>query len=152
MPHRGAGSSEKEEQRLPEVRRAADVARLEEDADRAIELSQGEPDRVGEILGLFGQFGFAPAPSPLGDKLTPEHISTLLDIDRQRIGFDRASQKESRWLHLAALTLFCGFVLVLVSILLSSGNDQLTEKVLLGIISLVAGAIGGYGLGRNLGD
>ncbi|HKP76483.1 MAG TPA: hypothetical protein VJT67_13225 [Longimicrobiaceae bacterium] len=112
----------------------------------------GESDRVGEILALFGQFGIGgPAPSPVGDKLTPEHISTILDINRQRIGLDRASEKEGRWLHLAALFLFCAFVLLLVTILLSSGNDQLTEKVLLGLVSLVAGAMGGYGIGRSQG-
>jgi hypothetical protein len=103
---------------------------------------------VGEILGLFD---FGPAPSPLGDKLTTEHISTILDINRQRISLDRASEKEGRWLHLAALVLFCGFVRLLVSILLASGNDQLTEKVLLGIIGVVAGAMGGYGIGRSQG-
>jgi len=107
----------------------------------------------GEILELFGQFGVGgPGPGQIGDKLTAEHISTILDINRHRIGLARASEKEGRWLHLAALFLFCGFVLLLVSILLSSGNDQLTEKVLLGIITVVAGAMGGYGIGRSLSD
>ena len=151
-PHPPGAAGEKD-QRLPATRPRAGVSRVDdrEDGDAGLCL-KSEPDRVSEILALFGQFGFGPAPSPLGEKLTSEHISTLLDIDRQRIGFERASEKEHRWLHLAVLVLFCGFVLLLVAILLSSGNDQLTEKVLLGIISLVAGAAGGYGLARGPGS
>lgn len=134
---------------LLRVREAPNVLPLPEGESTGIKLEGDEPDRVGEVLGVFGQFGFGPAPS-LGDRLTPEHISTLLDIDRERVAHQRASEKEGRWLQLAALGLFCTFILALVSILLARGNDQLTEKVLLAVvISLVAGATGGYGLGRN---
>ena len=38
----------------------------------------------------------------------------------------------------------CVFVLLLVALLTYSGNSALTEKALLGLTSLIAGAFGGY--------
>jgi hypothetical protein len=98
------------------------------------------------MLAMVSQFG--PAPSPVGEKLTGEHISKMLEIDAVRVANQSVSERDGRIVQVAALVIVCAFVLWLVSMLLNSGNAQLTEKILIGLVNLVAGVIGGFGIGR----
>lgn len=105
------------------------------------------PERAREMLAMFGQFG--PAPWPLEEKLTSEHISKMLEIDRDRVGNERAAERGGRYFHAGMFVILCAFILSLVHMLLAAGNDQLTEKILIGLVTLVAGVAGGYGVGKS---
>ena len=92
---------------------------------------------------------FRPVRSPLADKLTPEHISKMLEINRDRVGNERAAEREDRYFRAVMFVVLCAFILSLVHMLLAAGNDQLTEKILIGLVTLVAGVAGGYGIGKS---
>ena len=99
---------------------------------------------------MLQQFG--PAPPPLADKITPEHVSKILELEGQRLADARSDRTEERraTLHLAIAASI--FVLVLVGMLIFSGNEALTERLVLSLASLVAGAIGGYGYALQKGS
>jgi hypothetical protein len=108
------------------------------------------PDRFRDIMAMAMQWG--PAPPPLADKITADHISTMLGTDRVKVDYDRADAKESRFFQLAAFFGLGIFVLVLVWMLLENGDAQLTRELIIGLSGLLAGAAGGYGIGRNSRD
>lgn len=101
---------------------------------------------VGDLFAMVSQFG--PAPSPIAEKITPEHISAMLEIDRARIGNEHLSEKDQRRFLIIVFGMLGFFVLAMLYVLLATGNDQLTEKVLTGFFSLIAGFLGGFGVGR----
>lgn len=110
----------------------------------------GPPRRLREMLAMVGQWG--PAPHPLADKISGEHITTMLDIDRERVVNQRDNDRHARITHAVMFGGFCGFVLLLVALLLWAGNDDLTEKILIGLVTAVASGFGGYGIGRSRKD
>lgn len=115
------------------------------------EGESGPPRRLmREMLAMVGQWG--PAPHPLAEKISPEHITTMLDIDRERVISQRDGDRHARTTHAFMFGGFCLFVLALVALLLWAGNDDLTEKILIGLVSAVASGFGGYGLGRSQKD
>lgn len=133
--------------RMRHIQRSDDPEEDEDDGDEDGSPPMRISPRVQEIMAMFSSFG--PAPFPLAEKLTPEHISTLLDIDRQKVNNERASENEGRRYGLIAAAMFLVFVLLMLGLLLWRGNDALTEKVIIGTVTLIAGALGGYGVGTT---
>lgn len=109
------------------------------------------PHSVQEIFAAFGQFGGS-SRSRLLEKVTGEHITEMLSIQRESLKHDREDQTEDRKHSRVILFTVALFVLILVGMLLYSGNPQLTERVLTALISLIAGAVGGYGYGKSRSD
>jgi hypothetical protein len=126
----------------------------EENAEEALEAveertggSSRPPRRVmREMLAMFGQVG--PPPNPLAEKITADHITTMLSIDLERVKGQREDDREHRRGVLFLCCAFLVFVLVTLGMLLWAGNDDLTEKVLIGLVTAVASGLGGYGLGK----
>ena len=118
--------------------------------DEQAPAASGVPERFRDIMAMAMQWG--PAPPPLADKITADHISTMLGTDRVKVDYDRADAREGRFFQLAAFLGLGFFVLVLVWMLLRNGDAQLTRELIIGLSGLLAGAAGGYGIGRNSRD
>jgi Na+/proline symporter len=86
--------------------------------------------------------------SPLQDKVTGEHITEMLAIDREQLGRVERDRSDQRKHQTRLAVIACAFVLLLVGLLTYTGNSALTENVLSGLVGLAAGAFGGYGFGR----
>ena len=106
------------------------------------------PHSVQEIFAAFGQIGGS-SRSRFLEKVTGEHITEMLSIQRESLKTDQADRGEGRKHQRSILITVSLFVLILVGMLIFSGNSQLTERVLIALTSLIAGAVGGYGLGRS---
>ena len=127
-------------ERLPEVRSSGPHPQPQED-------TRSPMARMQEMFAGTMQFG--PPRHPLQEKITPEHITEILSIQRegmQRSQVDRDGQRKH---HTTLCLIACGFVLALVGLLVFSGNAQMTEKILIGAFGVVAGAFGGYGYGTR---
>jgi multisubunit Na+/H+ antiporter MnhG subunit len=83
----------------------------------------------------------------LTEKITPEHIDKMLDIQSRQVDHDRSDRTEARTHRVTLVVIGCLFALVLVGLLIYSDNDAIVEKVIIALISLVAGGFGGYGIG-----
>ena len=83
------------------------------------------------------------------DKVTPEHLTAMIDIERGRDVPVSDNRKDDRKFHLLLAGMACVFVLALVSLLLFRGTPALTEAVLLSLVGVAVGAFGGYGFGKS---
>lgn len=115
--------------------------------DYEIDDPSGPPRQVREMMAMMASFG--PAPNPLAEKITVEHISQMLDLEALKLDHSRTDKSEERSAEFKVATLGSIFVLVLVGLLVFSGNAPLVQNVLSGLIGLVGGALGGYGVGRS---
>jgi hypothetical protein len=107
----------------------------------------GQMSRMQEIFASAMQFG--PARHPLQDKITEGHITEILSINREGMQSFAKDREGERKHHTTLCLIACGFVLILVALFIFSGNAALTEKILISLVSLAAGAFGGYGYGSR---
>ncbi len=80
-------------------------------------------------------------------KLSEDHITEYLKGSREEMQNTFAEKKQNKifvfFTLLLSLTFFC------IIIVLLKENPDVMEKIIYAIIGLVAGAFGGYGVGRN---
>jgi len=90
------------------------------------------------------------AESAVAKKLTPEHISTFLDITKEDM---QKSYKESLFNKIFIFAILCISLLFFVFLVSALQSDpELLENLIFGIIGLVGGALGGYGVGIRKHD
>jgi hypothetical protein len=160
--HPARHEGEEEKGALPDPARRGTVesssTRDDDDDDDALDAVEERGDGDGparpprkvlrEILAMVGtQWG--PPQHPLAEKITAEHITTMLEIDRERVKNQREDERDHRKGFIFLFCAFFVFVLITLFMLLWSGNDELTEKVLIGVVTSVASGLGGYGLGKS---
>jgi hypothetical protein len=113
----------------------------------------GDGTSKGSIQEIFaGMMQYGPPRHPLADKLTGEHLTEILSIQRQGLVSQQADREHQRKHHRSMAVIACVFVLGLTGLLLAGGQSGITERVILSLISLAAVAFGGYGLGTRKRD
>lgn len=124
--------------------KSGDVRAQRETPSSMDDKDADEPSQMmRQFTAMMGQF---PSPMPLADKITSEHIDKMLDIQSRQVDHVRTDRTEDRANRLWLLIIICAFTLVLVGLLIWSGNDTIVEKVLIALIALVSGGLGGYGI------
>lgn len=83
----------------------------------------------------------------ISDKITEEHITKYLDGAEKNMTLGFKEETNKKWYNLALIVLAI-IILVFLVIYLKDTPDLL-DKLITGIFSLIAGAIGGYGYGKN---
>jgi hypothetical protein len=105
---------------------------------------------IQEIFAAAMQFG--PPRHPLQEKITEAHVTEILSIQREGMKHAQTNKEGERKHQTTLCVIACGFVLLLVGLLVFTGNAALTEKVVIGLVSFAGGAFGGYGVGRRQKD
>lgn len=102
------------------------------------------------LIAGFSLMGQNSAESAVAKKLTPEHISTFLDITKEDM---QKSYKESLFNKIFIFAILCISLLFFVFLVSALQSDpELLENLIFGIIGLVGGALGGYGVGIRKHD
>lgn len=124
---------------------------LEDEIDRVLEgVPQEARNKIREVFSMTTVMQRTSPQAELMRKLTSENIHDFIqaqDASDERRFKDR---RNNRGFLLAAL--FFGLVGIIVIIALLKSTPDLLEKIIPPIITLVAGAIGGYGVGFKKGS
>lgn len=100
----------------------------------------------GKVVSIFKQSmisGIMRRSNPIADKITPEHISKLIENSDEQDKRDRVERKGQQNYTLFLLItslIFLGFLIVFLK-----NEQELLVKILLSIISF----LGGFGLGKS---
>lgn len=84
------------------------------------------------------------------NKITGEHITEYLQGARQEMENTFDERKQNR--IFTFLTLIFAMIFFIIIILLLKDKPDFMEKIIYSFVSLVAGAIGGYGFGKSRSD
>ncbi len=134
---------------------------ITEEADKVtVELPEGLQDILEEVpkekreviermmVSSFQMSGIASSPeATVMKKLTPEHISKYLD--GAELEMKNSYQEKFHKKVFVFLTMIVAMIFFIVIVLLLKDNPEIMEKVLYTLGGVIAGAFGGYGLGKN---
>ena len=120
------------------------------------EISQDESDRVQreivthseEFRAFMMQSGFPGM--EISSKITPEHIDKMLATDDKKVDVASKDRHEDRLFKLAIVVI--GIVAVVVLCVFFKDDVESLQKIIFPLISLLVGAIGGYGFGKTQKD
>ena len=110
------------------------------------EVLQNLPEDVRKVMQIgFSMQRFGAMPSPLAEKINPEHITKMLDIIEK--DGDRAYQdnSSSRNFTLVYVLIFVAFFIFLTIFLVDKDKDLYQEIIKL-IFAFIGGAGSGYGI------
>lgn len=80
-------------------------------------------------------------------KITEEHITEYLEGAREEMRNSYEERKSNRWFLLAVV--IASMIFFVVIILILKDNPNIMEKVIYTLGGVIAGAFGGYGIGKN---
>ena len=92
---------------------------------------------------------FSPA-NDVSKKITEEHIKQYLEGSKSEMEHSYAEKKQQKIFIL--LTMFLTMVFLVVVIVLLKDIPNIMEKIIYTIGGIVAGAFGGYGIGKHRND
>ena len=102
------------------------------------------------IVRFFSQavlFNRSSPEAEIAKKISSEHITQLLDQDKQAMEYEYKDSQSRRKYQIISISVVCVVVIALVLILKDSPDTL--EKVLIGLGGVIAGAAGGYGIGKT---
>ena len=125
-----------------------------ENIDELDELLEAVPEEhrnsIKELMVSSASFqmgGMFPSPNPIAKKITEEHITQYLEGSKVDMENRYAEKKHQKvFLFLSMLLAMVFFIIVII---LLKENPDVMEKIIYTAGGLVAGAFGGYGLGKN---
>ena len=122
------------------------------EVEEALESIPEEQKKIiEEHLFSFMQMRSVSSPeTEVMKKLTSEHITSYMDIMHDDMQNKYIEKRHNKIFSIIVLCLTMAFIITIVIILKS--NPDIMEKVLYSAGGLIAGAIGGYGLGRKKTD
>ena len=131
---------------LPDPQEPDDI--LDEELDRMLEgVPQEAKSKIRSIMSMTMVTQRTSPQAELMRKMTPENIHEFIQTQDAS---DQRTYKDRQNTRIAMLIAFgLGICALLGVIALLKSNGELLEKVLPPVITLIAGAIGGYGLGRK---
>lgn len=114
-------------------------------------LPDMDDSEVGHIEGVMRRemmMGMGPMIHPLADKITSEHITSMIDHSREESALESSESRHARTSYLLFVVgvIFLLGTLVVVLVLLDESPLVQTLLCLLG--GLAAGGFGGYGIGK----
>jgi len=118
-----------------------------EEMETKPELLENVPEDVKKVVefGMSMQRFSGPMPNPLFDKITSDHITTILAQSKSEDENGFTFAKQGRWFVLLIILIFVALFIFLV-MYLSSDNPQLLNEIIKTVV-LVAGGLGaGYGV------
>lgn len=80
-------------------------------------------------------------------KLTPDHIDKVLAVSHEDMTSSYKEQRDRKIYHFLSLISIGGFFILVI--LLLKDIPEIMEKIIYTIGGLIAGAFGGYGVGRS---
>lgn len=131
----------------------AEIAATEELPDEVAEALKDIPEAqkrtIEEHMFSFMQMrsSVSSPETEVMKKLTSEHLTTYMDIMREDMHKGYEEKKHNRIISVIVLTLIMVFIIAVIIILKS--NPDVMEKVIYAAGGLIAGSIGGYGLGKR---
>lgn len=138
---------------------AVDKLKAQSGIPAALEkLAQGRPGAVTEMVSMMG---IGPMANPLHGKMTPEHITQVLELaakhDEREYNLHKSEQdndaqdrKSTRRYAFAAFVVIT--ILILVILVLFRDKPSILIPTLTGVIGLTTGFAGGFGVGRWRSD
>lgn len=110
------------------------------------------PEHKKEVLKIMSlqMSAMKPYESPVTKKITEEHITTFLENNKKEMELDYAEKKHRKYLF--AFIILVTIVFIIVVIILLKDKPEIMEKIIYTFAGLVAGAAGGYGIGRSRRD
>ncbi|WP_420637325.1 hypothetical protein [Candidatus Palauibacter sp.] len=111
--------------------------------------SSGTSPTENQFAALMASFRRGPAPNPIAKHITADHIDRAFDITEKGMDAMERDRNESRnyWKFMAVLIVAAS--LVLVGLLVFSGNAALVSEILPVFGALVVGFVGGFGYGKS---
>lgn len=84
------------------------------------------------------------------NKITEDHITEYLQGARKEMENSFDERKQNR--IITFITLILAMIFFIIIILLLKDMPDFMEKIIYSLVSLIAGAIGGYGYGKTKSD
>ena len=111
--------------------------------------SSGRRSIEQQFGAMIASVQHGPAPNPVAKHITPDHIDRAFDITEKGMDSMERDRNESRsyWKFMAVLIVAAS--LVLVGLLVFSGNAALVSEILPVFGALVVGFVGGFGYGKS---
>jgi hypothetical protein len=117
-------------------------------------LSNDKPKMMQEIMAM----GIGTMGNPLQQKMTPEHITQVLNLavvhdereynlTKQSNEFESQHKTSTRRYFFAAFVIICALTVLIL--ILFKDKPEILIPCLTGLGAFVAGAAGGFGLGRQ---
>jgi hypothetical protein len=122
----------------PEVPKEVKPAEIIEKA-----LESAPPGIKEQIMTIFAAERWGPFPNPLIAKLTPEHITKLIDCAEEESKRSHSRHRIGRWQALIYFGLCLGFIVFLIVFL--QNKEALLKDILIAILAFLGG--GGVALG-----
>lgn len=86
----------------------------------------------------------------ISNKITPEHINQMLATDAKKVDLASKDRHEDRIFKYAII--ITAIVAVIILCVIFRDNVEPLQKIIIPILSFVAGAAGGYGVGKSKND
>lgn len=128
----------------------------ENDIEKVVDhMMEGVPEEdkhdFKKMVAMSMQMGMVSSPgAELMKKMTPENVSEFIRAEER--SDERKLKKDSYAMILKAFFALLAAIFVLIIIYMLKGQPDLLEKVIPPLITLVAGALGGYGVGKSQRD
>lgn len=108
-----------------------------------------EAKKVIQTFGMMGVGHFSQE-NAIAKKINEDHITNYLDGAKLQMQNDYKERHERKIFILILVALALLFMIGIIFLL----NDEpnILEKIIYSVVSLVAGAFGGYGVGRHSGQ
>ena len=146
-------STEGQSDNAPEelAKRDSDGEVSEELPPQLSEVLKDAPEPIRERIEAFfaASRSFGPSPNPLLQKLTPEHIHKVLDLQRKN---DESEHLERTSQRRYALIYFSIIMVLIVFVLIVFGMIKNNPTLLTGVLSAILGSGGGGGIGYYIGQ
>ena len=125
---------------------------MSKELDNILEgIPKEERHEEKRMIGMSMQLGGIMSPQmELMKKMTPEHVATFLESQREATHFQFQEKRDNKIFSVIVLCAVMVFVPVIIVLL--KDKPEVMEKVLYAAGGLVAGCIGGYGYGKTKKD
>lgn len=139
---------------VPEETR--EIAKPDIDEEELDEILEEVPPKHRKTIEKFmiassvQMRGMVAPESAIMKKVSEEHITEYLKGAREEMQNTFAEKRQNK--IFVFVTLLASLVFFCIIILLLKDNPEVMEKIIYALIGLVAGAFGGYGVGKNKSD
>lgn len=123
-------------------------ADTESNAESVPEFMSSAPKEVQRLFAAVASYG--PSPNPLMKKVNEQHIDKILENKAQETRLEFQKHKHNSYFAIILVSILLAFLVFCIVFL--QNNPELLKMLISGILGLVAGAIGGYGIGRSRKD
>jgi hypothetical protein len=137
-------------EKAQEPERAIEKANPRPDPDMLFptpEMLEGLPVEARRFIETnISMMRMGPLPSPVAEKVTPEHIDKLIDNSENDAKREHDTTRRTQWMTFA--TVF-GVLALLVVVVLAPNPTQFAQDMMKLFLGFVTGGLAGYGIGKR---